>query len=119
MRGVSNKHCLLTFFIIFSFCSHKKSNYFYDYLDYQMMTEISVCLITMWMSPENGIHGSQGRSFLVYLNILPLITVTRAVEILCLTCPTWSHFIQDKLKLSIYLYKICVKFIKFCISYFD
>ena len=27
----------------------------------------------------------------------------RAVEIPCPTCPTWSHFIQDKLKISIYL----------------
>ena len=26
-----------------------------------------------------------------------------AVEIPCPTCPTWSHFIQDKLKISIYL----------------
>ena len=28
---------------------------------------------------------------------------TRAVEIPCPTCPTWSHFVQDKLKISIYL----------------
>ena len=27
----------------------------------------------------------------------------RGVEILCPTCPTWSHFIQDKLEISIYL----------------
>ena len=27
--------------------------------------------------------------------------LTRAVEIPCPTCPTWSHFIQDKLKISI------------------
>ena len=27
----------------------------------------------------------------------------RAVEISCPTCPTWSHFIQDKSKISIYL----------------
>ena len=44
----------------------------------------------------------------------------RAVEIPCPTCPTWSHLIQDKLKISIYLsldkYK-CIKLIKFCISY--
>ena len=37
-------------------------------------------------------------------------------------CPTWSHFSQDKLKISIYLsldkYK-CIKLIKFCISYYD
>ena len=37
-------------------------------------------------------------------------------------CPTWSHFNQDKLKISIYLsldkYK-CIKLIQFCISYFD
>ena len=32
-----------------------------------------------------------------------LNTVNRAVEILCPTCPTWSHFIQDKLKIAIYL----------------
>ena len=30
-------------------------------------------------------------------------TDNRAVEIPCLTCLTWSHFIQDKLKISIYL----------------
>ena len=46
----------------------------------------------------------------------------RAVEIPCLTCLTWSHFTQDKLKISIYLsldmYK-CIKLIKSCISYFD
>ena len=38
---------------------------------------------------------------------------TRAVEIPCLTCPTLFHFIQDKLKISIYLSldkcKICYK----------
>ena len=38
---------------------------------------------------------------------------SRAVEIPCPTCPTWSHFIQDKLKISIYLSlnkcKICYK----------
>ena len=37
----------------------------------------------------------------------------RAVEIPCPTCPTWSHFIQDKLIISIYLSldkcKICYK----------
>ena len=27
----------------------------------------------------------------------------RTVEIPCPTCPTWSQFIQDKLKISIYL----------------
>ena len=27
--------------------------------------------------------------------------LSRGVEILCLTCPTWSHFIQDKLEISI------------------
>ena len=26
----------------------------------------------------------------------------RAVEISCLTCPTWAHFIQDKLEISTY-----------------
>ena len=29
--------------------------------------------------------------------------LNRAVEMPCPTCPTWSHFIQDKLKISIYL----------------
>ena len=37
---------------------------------------------------------------------------SRAVEIPCPTCPTWSHFIQDKLKISLYLsldkHKICI-----------
>ena len=28
-----------------------------------------------------------------------MYTCVRAVEIPCLTCPTWSHFIQDKLKI--------------------
>ena len=50
-----------------------------------------------------------------------LISNFRAVEISCMTCPTWSNFIQDKLKISIYLslnkYK-CIKLIKFCISVF-
>ena len=32
-----------------------------------------------------------------------LMIVGRAVEIPCSTCPTWSLFIQDKLKISIYL----------------
>ena len=27
----------------------------------------------------------------------------RSVEIPCLTCPTWSHFIQDNLNISVYL----------------
>ena len=44
--------------------------------------------------------------------------LTRAVEIPCPTCPTWSHFIQDKLEISSYLswdkYK-CIKLIHFCI----
>ena len=34
---------------------------------------------------------------------IPTKVVCRAVEIPCPTCPTWSHFIQDKLKISIYL----------------
>ena len=29
--------------------------------------------------------------------------MVRGVDIPCLTCPTWSHFIQDKLEISIYL----------------
>ena len=55
---------------------------------------------------------------------LECIYVNRAVEIPCPTCPTWSNFIQDKLKMkiSIYLsldkYK-CIKLIKFCFSCFD
>ena len=40
----------------------------------------------------------------------------RAVEITCQTCLTWSHFIQDKLKISIYFAldkcKICYKVYK-------
>ena len=39
------------------------------------------------------------------------------MEIPCPTCPTWSHFIQDKLKISLYLSldkrKICIKLINF------
>ena len=31
------------------------------------------------------------------------VSVTRAVEIPFPICPTWSHFIQDKLEISIYL----------------
>ena len=54
--------------------------------------------------------------------MLFMIIIARAVEIPCPTCPTWSHFIQDKLKISIYLsldkYK-CIKLIQFCIPYFD
>ena len=48
-------------------------------------------------------------------------SIDRAVEIPCPTCPAWSHFIQDELKISIYLsldkYK-CIKLIQFYISYF-
>ena len=44
-------------------------------------------------------------------------TCIRAVEIPCPTCPTWSHFIQDKLKISMYLSldkcKICINFLYF------
>ena len=49
----------------------------------------------------------------------------RAVEIPCPTCPTCSHFIQDKFKISIYLSldkcKICYKVNKILyeISYLD
>ena len=39
------------------------------------------------------------------------------MEIPCPTCPTWSHLIQDKLKISLYLSldkcKICIKLINF------
>ena len=31
--------------------------------------------------------------------VLPI----RGVDILCLTCPTWFQFIQDKLEISVYL----------------
>ena len=50
------------------------------------------------------------------------------MEIPCPICPTWSHFIQDKLEISIYLSLDKNKYIKkanntqliqFCISYFD
>ena len=45
-------------------------------------------------------------------------TQCRAVEIPCPTCPTWSHFIQDKLKISMYLsldkYKL-----KMLINYYE
>ena len=45
------------------------------------------------------------------------ISLNRAVEIPCPTCPTWSHFIQDKLKFSIYLSltsaNFVIKLIKF------
>ena len=55
-------------------------------------------------------------------NLNMALVMYRAVEIPCPTCPTWSHFIQDKLKISIYLsldkYR-CIKLIQFCISYFD
>ena len=40
------------------------------------------------------------------------VTEYRAVEIPCPTCPTWSHFIQDKLKISIYLPLDKYKFLK-------
>ena len=72
--------------------------------------------------------------FLIYVHVSMYINVvsiyppdigklmSRAVEIPCPTCPTWSHFIQDKLKISIYLsldkYK-CIKLIKVRILYFD
>ena len=59
----------------------------------------------------------------LYMLIFKKSSHIRAVEIPCPTCPTWSHFIQDKLKFSIYLsldkYKIWIKLMKFCISYFD
>ena len=48
--------------------------------------------------------------------------ITRAVEIPCLTCPTWSHFIQDKFEIYFYLsldkYK-CIKLMKYLISYYE
>ena len=31
-----------------------------------------------------------------------LLGFSKAVHIPCLTCPTWSGFIQDKLEISIY-----------------
>ena len=49
-------------------------------------------------------------------SVLEQDTLTRAVDIPCPTCPTWSHFIEDKLKISIYLSldkcKIYIKLIK-------
>ena len=39
----------------------------------------------------------------VYLKISLFCIECRAVEIPFPTCPTWSHFIQDKLEISIYL----------------
>ena len=46
---------------------------------------------------------------------LKLVTPENIMQIPCSTCPTWSHFIQDKLKISIYLSldkcKICIKLI--------
>ena len=52
-----------------------------------------------------------------------LVSSLRAVEIPCPTCPTWSHFIQDKLKISIYLSldkcKICYKVNKILYFIFD
>ena len=42
-----------------------------------------------------------------YCRMLP---GARTVEIPCPTCPTWSQFIQDKLKISIYLYLDKYKF---------
>ena len=49
--------------------------------------------------------------------------ITRAVEIPCPTCPTWSSLTQEKLKISVKLSldkcKICIKLLRFCISYFD
>ena len=55
------------------------------------------------------------------------VQLIRAVEIPCPTCPTWSHFTLDKLKISIYLsldkYKNCIKLINFVfhilINYYD
>ena len=64
------------------------------------------------------------KHFLLHAIFIPNIWISsiRALELPCLTCLTWSHFIQDKLKISIYLsldkYK-CIKWIQFCISYFD
>ena len=52
---------------------------------------------------------------------MQLLDMYRGVDIPCPTSPTWSHFIQEKLKISIYLSldkcKICIKLINFCISY--
>ena len=46
----------------------------------------------------NSLFENKKRNVYKILEHLP-----RAVEIPCPTCPTWSHFIQDKLKISIYL----------------
>ena len=70
------------------------------------------------MFPETQLN-----KYLIVRNLAYFIARGRAVEIPCSTCPNWSYFIQDKLKILIYLsldkYKICIKLIKFCISYFD
>ena len=62
------------------------------------------------------------KNVLEILNKHIQVPVVRDMEIPCPTCLTWSHFIQDKLKISIYLSldkcKICIKLIKICISYF-
>ena len=56
-------------------------------------------------------------SFVKVTRLYVVDELWRAVEIPCPTCPTWSHFIQDKMKVSIYLSldkcKICIKLIKF------
>ena len=46
-------------------------------------------------------QGSRSRSF----GLQPMLkfTTIRVVEIPYPTCPTWPHFIQDKLEISIYL----------------
>ena len=59
------------------------------------------CLSLLWNRRKYNIFkGEQKQTHCRNRNmILPI----RALEIPCSTCPTWSHLIQDKLKISIYL----------------
>ena len=60
-----------------------------------------------------SMHNKVGIKFLPLFSSICATGFQGAVEIPCPTCPTWSHFIQDKLKISIYLSldkcKICYK----------
>ena len=64
----------------------------------------------------------QNAAFHLGLHCLPKYLCSRAVEIPCPTCSTWSHFIQDKLKISIYLsldkYKCISSILYFIFSLF-
>ena len=77
----------------------------------EFVDDYTVRVIDVFAMPQSGTVSN-----------LTLCQMGRAVEIPCPTCPTWSHFIQDKLKISNYLsldnYK-SLKLIQFCVSYFD